>query len=102
MLTTTQKNMIQDDFEKFIKHLGAERRGLDFQLFGEYAGSILNFYVGSSLLSLAEKPEAALQLSKLFNAGMKNIISATDLQEIAEAISQDTTLNYSVIQPVFG
>jgi len=102
MLNPVQKNMLQDDFEKFLKALQQKGSNLDFSLFGIYAGSILNFYVGSAVIAVEDKQEAALQLCHLFNAGLGRVISKSDLKEMAEAISQDTTLDYSVIQPVFG
>lgn len=94
--------MLQDDFEKFLKALKQKGSNLDFSLFGIYTGSILNFYVGSAVIAVEDKQEAALQLCHLFNAGLGRVISKSDLKEMAEAISQDTTLDYSVIQPVFG
>lgn len=94
--------MLQDDFEKFLNSLQQKGSNLDFSLFGIYAGSILNFYVGSAVIAVEDKQEAALQLCHLFNAGLGRVISKSDLKEMAEAISQDTTLDYSVIQPVFG
>ncbi len=101
MLTATQKNMLQGDFEKFLSHLRSQKKTLTFELFGDYAGSVLNFYLGSSLISPTEKLEAAQVLTGLFNAGLKNIISPTDLMEIAESIAQDTTLEYGVIRVIF-
>lgn len=94
--------MLQDDFEKFLKALHLKGGNLDFSLFGIYSGSILNFYVGSSVIAIEDKQEAALQLCDLFNAGLGKVISKADLKEMASAISQDTTLDYAVIQPVFG
>lgn len=102
MLTATQMNMLQGDFEKFLSHLRSQKKSLSFELFGDYAGSVLNFYLGSSLINPAEKLEAAQVLTGLFNAGLKNIISPQDLMEIAESIAQDTTLEYGVIQAIFS
>jgi len=101
MLTKTQTEMIQGDFEKFFKSLKAKGKILDFELFGEYATSILNFYIGSSLLTLNEKTEAAKKLVNLFNAGLGNVISQADQNEIANVIQQDPTLDYTIIQAVF-
>ena len=93
--------MVQGDFEKYMKFHKANGRVLDFDLFGDYATSILNFYLGSSLLTHAEKPEAALLLVRLFNAGLGNVISKEDQKEIALVIQQDHSLDYTVIQPIF-
>lgn len=102
MLTKSQIEMIEGDFEKFFKDVKSKGNTFDFDLFGEYAISILNFYVGSSLLTLPHKKDGALTLVRLFNAGLGNIITPEDQQEIAEAIQQDPTLNYALIQPVFN
>ncbi|WP_313511818.1 hypothetical protein [Sphingobacterium sp.] len=101
MLTEEQQDMIKGDFEKYFKDLKSKKKTLDFELFGDYAASILNFYIGSSLLNIHEKEEGALFLIRLFNAGLGNVISAADQQEIAQVIKQDPTLNYAIIQPVF-
>ena len=101
MLTEKQQDMIKGDFEKYFKDLKSKRMTLDFELFGDYAASILNFYIGSSLLNIHEKEDGALFLIRLFNAGLGNVISAADQQEIAKVIQQDPTLNYAIIQPVF-
>lgn len=101
MLTEKQQDMIKGDFEKYFKDLKSKRKALDFELFGDYAASILNFYIGSSLLNIHEKEEGALFLIRLFNAGLGNVISDADQQEIAKVIQQDPTLNYAIIQPVF-
>jgi hypothetical protein len=101
MLTNTQIEMIQKDFEKYYKSLKTKGKSLDFELFGEYATSILNFYLGSSVLTISDKPEAAKILVNLFNAGLGNVINKEDQNEIALVIQQDNTLDYSVIQPIF-
>lgn len=101
MLTQIQQDMIRGDFEKFLNSLRSKKRSIDFDLFGEYAVSILNFYVGSSLLTIQEKSDAADILVRLFNAGLGNRISHSDLKEIAASVIQDPTLDYSIIQPVF-
>ncbi len=93
--------MIQNDFEKFFKSLSRKGKNLDFEIFGEYASSILNFYVGSALLTPQEKEAGANLLTQLFNAGLGNVISLSDLNEISNVIVQDPTLDYSLIQPVF-
>ncbi len=102
MLTAAEKNMIQGDFEKFLQHLKQNKLSLSFDSYGDYAVSVLNFYVGSSLLKPADKREAAQFLTQLFNAGFQNRISQADIQEIAESIAQDPTLEYQFLQPIFS
>ena len=43
------------DFEKFLQHLKQNKLSLSFDSYGDYAVSVLNFYVGSSLLKPADK-----------------------------------------------
>lgn len=93
--------MIQSDFEKFFRSLQKQNKILDFELFGKYGSSILNFYVGSSLLNVQQKSEASHYLCGLFNAGLGNIISTNDLMEISDVIFKDQTLDYGIINSVF-
>lgn len=92
---------IQTDFEKFVQFRLKQYLGVDFAVFGEYATSVLNFYVGSKLLSNEDKMEAAYFLTQLFNKGLGNKISAEDMIEIAAALIQDATLDYSILHPIF-
>ena len=94
--------MIQGDFEKFFKSLEKQHKILDFELFGVYGASILNFYVGSSLINNQQKNEASQYLSTLFNAGLGNVITKEDLLEISATIYKDPTIDYSIINVVFG
>ena len=101
MLSNTQNDMIKRDFEKYFKSLNTQGLKLDFELFGEYATSVLNFYLGGGLMNPHDKPEAAKILVRLFNAGLGNVISDSDQKEIAKVIHQDNTLDYSKIQAIF-
>lgn len=94
--------MIRTDFEKFFKHLTTQQKTLDFEVFGSYAVSVLNFYVTSGCLDLKEKQSGCQYLIQLFNAGLGNRISPEDQLEIATVILNDPTLDYSVIGPVFN
>ncbi|WP_103907512.1 hypothetical protein [Sphingobacterium lactis] len=102
MLTKEQHSMITGDFEKFFKSLQAQNQPFTFEVFGEFAASILNFYVGSGLILLADKLEGAELLVKSFNAGLGNVITSADQKEIAVSVAQDPTLNYQLIQSIFG
>jgi len=102
MLAKSIQDIIKGDFEKMLAYLQANKRNFGFDSFGAYAVSILNFYVGSKIITLADKKKAALYLCKLYNAGLKNIISAADLEEMSEFISADPSLDYQVLQPIFN
>lgn len=97
----TTKDTLRSDFEKMMRYSLQKNGDFGFSIFGDYATSVLNFYVGSSILTLAEKRDAALFLANLYNAGIKNAIDQQDLQEIADVLAQDPTLNYQVLAPIF-
>ncbi|WP_312792906.1 hypothetical protein [Sphingobacterium sp.] len=96
------KDTLRTDFEKMMRYSLQKNGGFGFDVFGDYAVSVLNFYVGSSILTLNEKREAALFLTNLYNAGIRNAIDAGDLQEIADVLTQDNTLNYQILTPIFN
>lgn len=102
MLDSKIQITIKADFEKMIAYLRAEKKPFGLPVFGEYACSVLNFYVGSKLISLADKKNAALYICDLYNAGIKNSIVKEDLVEIAAVIASDPTLDYQVINPIFS
>lgn len=101
-MSTDMKETLRSDFEKMMRYCIQTNGDFGFNLFGEYAVSALNFYVGSSILTISEKHEAALFLANLYNAGIRNVISDKDLQEIADVIAQDATLNYQLLAPLFN
>lgn len=102
MLDTTIQGTIKGDFEKMISHLRNAKMAFGFDIFGAYACSILNFYVGAGVLPLGDKKEAALYICRLYNAGIKNCISEADLLEISESLIADPTLDYQVLSPIFA
>lgn len=101
-MSTDMKETLRSDFEKMMRYCIQTNGDFGFNLFGEYAVSALNFYVGSSILTISQKREAALFLANLYNAGIRNVISDKDLQEIADVIAQDATLNYQLLAPLFN
>ncbi|WON93371.1 MULTISPECIES: hypothetical protein [unclassified Sphingobacterium] len=100
-MNTAIKDTLRSDFEKMMRYCLQKNGDFGFNLFGDYAVSALNFYVGSSILPPNEKREAALFLADLYNAGIRNAISPEDLQEIADVLTQDATLNYQLLAPIF-
>ncbi|WP_286752000.1 MULTISPECIES: hypothetical protein [Sphingobacterium] len=101
-MTTEIKDTLRSDFEKMMLYCLQKNGDFGFNLFGEYAVSVLNFYVGSSILPLNEKREAAFFLTNLYNAGIRNAITPEDIEEIADVLSQDKTLNYQLLAPIFN
>lgn len=101
MITNQHEAMIQGDFEKYMHHLREEKHNFDFEAFGAFATSLLNFYIGSSSITLSEKHDASLYLIKLYNLGIGNIIDQEDIQILSKLITEDATLDYSVLKPIF-
>jgi hypothetical protein len=52
-------------------------------------------------LPLNEKRAGALFLVNLYNAGIRNAITPEDIEEIADVLTQDKTLNYPLLAPIF-
>ena len=100
-MNTATKDTLRTDFEKMMRYCLQKYGDFGFNLFGDYSVSVLNFYVGSAILSHSEKRDAALFLANLYNAGIRNTISQADLEEIADILTQDATLNYQLLAPIF-
>lgn len=101
-MTVQQKKMIIQDFEKYMRY--TLQRNIPFTLenFAAFATSLVNFYSGSNLISTAERRETALILSSSFNAGIGNRIPQEDLGQIADLIISDSTIDYSILNPIFS
>lgn len=101
-MTNKQLEMIRSDFEKYMKHSLTTHKSFTMEKFVSFATSLVNFYVGSNLISKVERGDTALILSKSYNAGLGNIISPDDLRSISELIISDPTLDYSILSPIFA
>ncbi len=101
-MTNAQQKMIVSDFEKFMHYTLQQKVPYTIDKFIGYSTSLINFYTGSKLISIADRHQVAVQLTKRFNAGIGNIISDHDIQEIADLIISDTTLDYSILNPIFS
>lgn len=101
MIEKKTQNLIKQDFEKFMRHRMRSPQGFSLETFVDFGVSLLNFYLGSSLLVRSEKTAAALYLCTLFNGGLKQKIPAEDLQKIADMIVEDQTLDYQMLTPIF-
>jgi len=101
-MTVQRTELAIQDFEKFMRYAIQHEQGFSFDIFVSFSTSLINFYQGSDLIEEAERMDTALILSKAFNAGMGNRISAEDLEEIATLIISDRTIDYSVLNPIFA
>ncbi|SJN17506.1 hypothetical protein FM107_00980 [Sphingobacterium sp. JB170] len=94
--------MIVNDFEKFMRYALQQNTPYTIDTFITFSTSLVNFYTGSKLITKGERQQVALELTKRFNAGVGNIITTDDIMEIANLIISDPTLDYSILNPIFG
>ncbi|WP_270090622.1 hypothetical protein [Sphingobacterium sp. SYP-B4668] len=95
------KDTLKTDFQKFMTYCLGTNGGFGFEEFGDYTTSVLNFYVGSSVLKISEKEAAAYYLCQLYNQGIQNVMSRSDMEELAHELAGDPTLEYAVLRPIF-
>lgn len=101
-MTVQQKEMIVQDFEKYMRYTLQHNIPFTLESFAAFAISLVNFYRGSNLISPTERRETALILSRSFNAGIGNRITQEDLEQITDLIISDATIDYSVLNPIFS
>ncbi|NGM63769.1 hypothetical protein [Sphingobacterium sp. SGR-19] len=101
-MTVRQKEMIVQDFEKYMRHVVRSSTPFTVVNFAAFATSLVNFYNGSNLISTNDRKEAALLLSNCFNSGMGNRITQEDLNQIADLIVSEFTVDYSILNPIFS
>lgn len=95
------KEILKSDFEKYMRYAVATKAGFGFDIFGEYAVSVLNFYVGSAILNHENKLEGSMYLLELYNVGLGGAITQEDREELALVFAKDPTLDYGVLKPIF-
>ncbi|GHE23268.1 hypothetical protein [Sphingobacterium griseoflavum] len=101
-MTPQQRDMAIGDFEKYMRYAVKQNEGFTLENFIFFSTSLINFYQGSDLISHADRRDIALILSQSFNAGLGNRITPDDLHEIAQLIISDSSIDYSVLNPIFG
>ncbi|PRD56369.1 hypothetical protein [Sphingobacterium gobiense] len=101
-MTLQQKQMIVQDFEKYMRYTLQRNIPFTLESFAAFATSLINFYGGSNLIATSERREAALILVGSFNAGVGNRITQEDLNQIADLIVSESTIDYSILNPIFS
>lgn len=99
-MTTQQQEMIIRDFEKYMHYTTQYNIPFTLERFVTFATSLVNFYSGSSLIT--DRKESALLLSRSFNKGIGNRITQEDLDQIADLIISDPTVDYSILNLIFS
>ncbi|WDF69982.1 hypothetical protein PQ465_06295 [Sphingobacterium oryzagri] len=101
-MTAQQKKMVIGDFEKYMRFAVQQQQGFTLENFVSFATALVNFYAGSALITVEERSETATILLTAFNSGIGNQIDAQDLQQLTDLIISDSTIDYSILSPIFG
>lgn len=93
---------LEKDFEQYMIKFYTKFQRFSIEDFGKFASSVLNYNVQNHLIDPRIKKEYAYFLTTLYNKGIGNRITEEHLQLIAQAIAVDSTVDFSVIQELFG
>jgi hypothetical protein len=102
MIDFEVSKQLASDFERYMFKFYTKYQRFSIEDFGKFASSILNYNVQNHLIDPKIKREYAYFLTTLYNKGIGNRISEEHLQVIAEAISSDSSVDFTVIQELFG
>lgn len=92
------KKKLESDFESYMFEFYRTFKRFNLQDFGSFATTLLNYYVNNKVVPIGQKKEAAYFLISLYNKGIGNRISEEHLQEIAQTIEADYSIEYTVMQ----
>ena len=98
----TLKNQLLEDFELYMQRFYAQHNRFTLEDFGTFAATILNHYGHNQVIQPDERLEAAYFLTTLYNKGIGNRIVEEHLQAIAKMLYEDTTVDFQVMQLMFG
>lgn len=101
-MNITAKQQLTADFEQYMQRFYATHRRFSLEDFGTFAATIINHYSHNRILSADERREAAYYLTTLYNRGIGNRIVEEHLQAIATMLEQDATVDFQVMQVLFG
>lgn len=90
------------DFETYMFKFYNEYKRFDIQDFSSFSSTLLNYYVNNRVIDISDKKETAYYLTTLFNKGMGNRILEEHLQLIAHTIISDYSVDFTVVQRLFG
>lgn len=102
MIDFEVSKQLEGDFERYMLKFYTKYQRFSIEDFGNFASSILNYNVQNHLIDPNIKKEYAYFLTTLYNKGIGNRITEEHLQVIAEAISSDSSVDFTVIQGLFG
>jgi hypothetical protein len=102
MIDFEVSKQLEGDFERYMLKFYTKYQRFSIEDFGSFASSILNYNVQNHLIDSNIKKEYAYFLTTLYNKGIGNRITEEHLQVIAEAIASDSSVDFAVIQELFG
>jgi hypothetical protein len=102
MIDFEVSKQLESDFERYMFKFYTKYQRFSIEDFGKFASSILNYNVQNHLIDQKIKKEYAYFLTMLYNKGIGKRITEEHLQVIAESISSDSSVDFTVIQELFG
>lgn len=102
MINFEIQKQLESDFEKYMLSFYAKHNRFSLEDFGAFATTVLNFNVQNHRIDPKIKQEYAYYLTTLYNKGIGNRITEEHLQSISSVIASDTTVDYAVIQELYG
>ena len=102
MIDFETSNLLARDFEKYMLMFYTKHKRFTLEDFGSFASTVLNFSVQNQQINSGLKKEYAYFLTTLYNKGMGNRIIEEHLQVIAQAIAADSSIDFSIIQDLYG
>ncbi|HLS37845.1 MAG TPA: hypothetical protein VK023_06190 [Sphingobacterium bovisgrunnientis] len=102
MIDFEVSKQLESDFERYMFKFYTKYQRFSIEDFGKFASSILNYNVQNHLIDQKIKKEYAYFLTTLYNKGIGKRITEEHLQVIAESISSDSSVDFTVIQELFG
>jgi len=102
MIDFEVSKQLEGDFERYMFKFYTKYQRFSIDDFGKFASSIINYNVQNHLIDPKIKKEYAYFLTTLYNKGIGNRITEEHLQVIAKAVSSDSSVDFAVIQELFG
>lgn len=96
------KTVLKRDFDKYMLDFYQVHKRFTFEEFGDFATTLLNYYVNAQIIDPQYKMEAAYYLTTLYNRGIGNRITEQDMSTIARVIAQDHSLDMRVLGKILG
>lgn len=93
---------LKKDFEKYMLSFYNEFKRFSLEDFGLFATTVVNYYINNKAIPLENRQDAAYFLTSLYNKGIGSRITEEHLQQISKAIASDFTIDFTVVQRVFG